>query len=583
MATVMLLCISCLLYALLYVRPWHKLFPKPYPGIPYNEVSARRIFGDVRDISSAIRAAGGFSDAILAITTRKLDTPIAQVLFPILRKPLIVVDDPHEVEDILWRRQREFDVAQTSLDLMAPMFPHGWVSQFTTPQLKAEKQLWAGTMATGFLQKAVAPLIYTSTLELVHLWRLRQITEDDPIPFDVAQDFRSASLDIIWAAITGDNPGVLKLEIDKLPHPVRSKTQMPKESCGRRTNQEIHDAVSLMEGVASLNDVISRNAASLFPKWAQKLETYTRRHHKFRAIVGNAVSRMVRRVDERFRDFNPAELEDDWPSTCMMDIVLRRRVLEAKKTGKPLGDLAKDQVLLDQVFTLLIAGYGNTANTLTWFVKFMEAHQEVQSKLRAELRAAFPHAASATGSPSSDEIIRADIPYLDAVCEETLRYSGNSRGNLRQALVDTEILGCRVPRGAEVLLHFHVDQSPPPVDESRRSVTSRAAMARVGDGLRGAAGQRLGQFDPSRWLSEGGDKFNGTALPRLSFGGGYRGCFGKNLAMMQFRIFAVLLILHFEFLELPGELVGMGGSERLFWQPDKAFAKIRCLIDRDGL
>jgi len=116
-----------------------KLYPKPYPGIPYNEASAKRLMGDIPDLVNIVKETSGFSDALFTITTQKLGTPIAQFLFPGIRK-LIVLEDPREIEDLLVRRHKEFDKAPMALNIFRPMFPRASLAQFTTPELRAQKR-----------------------------------------------------------------------------------------------------------------------------------------------------------------------------------------------------------------------------------------------------------------------------------------------------------------------------------------------------------------------------------------------------------------------------------------------------------
>ncbi len=112
-----------------------------------------------------------------------------------------------------------------------------------------------------------------------------------------------------------------------------------------------------------------------------------------------------------------------------------------------------------------------------------------------------------------------------------MRLAGTAKANLRQALVDTTILGCPVPKGAEIFMNYHINRTPASVDEGVRSETSRAAGEKHGDGLGGVAGRDLGAFEPRRWIKvddkTGEEVFDAYALPALAFGGGYRGCFGK--------------------------------------------------------
>lgn len=157
----------------------------------------------------------------------------------------------------------------------------------------------------------------------------------------------------------------------------------------------------------------------------------------------------------------------------------------------------------------------------------MEANPHVQSELRFVLKATFSES-----TPSVEQILGADLPYLEGVCEETLRLAGTAKAQLRQAVVDTKILGYRVPKGAQIFMNLHINRTPYPADEDTRSVSSRAAGAKFGDGFKSEAGRDIASFEPRRWLTQDGktgkEIFNPHALPSLGFGGGLRGCIGKS-------------------------------------------------------
>jgi len=176
----------------------------------------------------------------------------------------------------------------------------------------------------------------------------------------------------------------------------------------------------------------------------------------------------------------------------------------------------------------MFQGHDSTANALTWFARYMEAFPQAQTELRAALRAAF---GDSNTVPSVSEILDTDIPYLDAACEESFRLAGVAKGNLRQVLVDTEILGYKIPKGAELFMNYHIDHEPVEVDAAKRTPASRAAIEKHGDGFQTDAARDLGVFEPRRWIARdkktGKEVFNAYALPSLAFGGGFRGCSGK--------------------------------------------------------
>ena len=76
--------------------------------------------------------------------------------------------------------------------------------------------------------------------------------------------------------------------------------------------------------------------------------------------------------------------------------------------GQPLSDVE----LRDELITLLFAGHETTASALTWALYWITALPQVRTKLLAEI---------ATLDRTLDPMTIARLPYLSAVCQETLR------------------------------------------------------------------------------------------------------------------------------------------------------------------
>ncbi|KAI1270111.1 cytochrome P450 [Xylariaceae sp. FL1019] len=535
-----------------------KLYPTPFPGIPYNPESAKRIMGDIPNMIPIIQATNERSGPVFAASAQKLGTPIAQLLLP--GKPLIVLEDPRQVEDIILNRNKEFDKAPRAVDVMAPMFPNGTIGQRTTPKLKMQKRLWADITSTEFLLKAAGPSIYASFCELVDLWRLKT-SESDSNLMEIHEDFQNAALDAIWSSVVGEKPGITR-------HAIENQNKQPSESEHHPVQPPF--GLFLKDELNYISEAISRNAATPFPKWASKLETYTPRYRRSRKKITTEIEAAMRRSVQRARDN-----EHD---TCLMDLVLRRRAQQmSKESAKPLPDPWTDQNILDETFVILVGGHDSTANALTWFVRYMDMFPSAQTELRRALKVAFP----GNSMPSLEEILNTNIPYLDAALEEGLRLAGIAKGNVRQALVDTEILGYKIPKGAEIFMSYHIDRAPAPIDSSKRSTSSQTTIAKRGDVFQGNAARDLEVFEPKRWLVKDGesnrDIFDPQALPSLAFSGGYRGCAGRKMAYMELRIAVTLLILNFEFLELPEDYRTLSAVERLFREPSKPYARIKAV------
>jgi cytochrome P450 len=66
--------------------------------------------------------------------------------------------------------------------------------------------------------------------------------------------------------------------------------------------------------------------------------------------------------------------------------------------------------------TLMFAAMDTTSSALARILHLLSIHQDVQSKLRAEFREAHENFGD---EPDHDQLV--GLPYLDAICRETLR------------------------------------------------------------------------------------------------------------------------------------------------------------------
>ncbi|MFX0573494.1 cytochrome P450 [Nocardia nepalensis] len=193
----------------------------------------------------------------------------------------------------------------------------------------------------------------------------------------------------------------------------------------------------------------------------------------------------------------------------LADIARRRAVADGRAVGADIlgmllatsyddGTSISDDELCEQLRTLLVAGHETTATTLVWALFHLHRAPEALERLRAELRAAGPDA-------SPLELAR--LPFLDAVCQETLRLHPTVPIVLRRltrpftlrgvALAAGETMGVAVP-----LLH------------SDPAVWSDPEL-----------------FQPERFI---GRKYRPFEF--APFGGGHRRCVGASLADYELRI-----------------------------------------------
>ncbi len=163
------------------------------------------------------------------------------------------------------------------------------------------------------------------------------------------------------------------------------------------------------------------------------------------------------------------------------------------------GESMSNEELRDDLMTLLVAGHETTASALTWALYWIHRLPEVRQKLLVEL-----DAVSEKGD--FNEISR--LPYLSAVCQETLRiYPIAMIAFPRLINTPIKIMGDEFGVGTSVvaciyLTHHRQDLYP----ESK-------------------------QFKPERFLER-----QYSPYEYLPFGGGDRRCLGMAFAMYEMKL-----------------------------------------------
>lgn len=173
-----------------------------------------------------------------------------------------------------------------------------------------------------------------------------------------------------------------------------------------------------------------------------------------------------------------------------------------------------DEDLVDQLMTFLAAGHETTASAMTWAIYMLSRFPEVQERLRQEVREHLPAIDSETDITSLDID---HMPYLNAVCNEVLRYFPPVPMTIRETAVATDILGHKIPKGVRVIL-------APWATNLDKSLWGPDAH----------------EFKPERWLSTSPDDkraASGGATSNyafMTFLHGPRSCIGQSFAKAEF-------------------------------------------------
>ncbi|RUT04399.1 cytochrome P450 [Dulcicalothrix desertica PCC 7102] len=173
--------------------------------------------------------------------------------------------------------------------------------------------------------------------------------------------------------------------------------------------------------------------------------------------------------------------------------------------GQPMTDVE----LRDELMTLLVAGHETTATVLSWALYWIYSLPEVRSKLLQELD-------NLGENPELNAILQ--LPYLNAVCSETLRlYPVAMLALNRLVKSPIEIMGYQLAPGTLVipciyLTHHREDLYP-----------------------------NSKQFQPERFLER---QFSPSEF--LPFGGGNRRCIGLAFAMFEMKLVLATILSNLE-------------------------------------
>jgi unspecific monooxygenase len=175
------------------------------------------------------------------------------------------------------------------------------------------------------------------------------------------------------------------------------------------------------------------------------------------------------------------------------------------------GEGMSDRELRDELLTLLFAGHETTATSLSWALYWTHRYPSVLAQLQEEI-------ASLGNHPDPMQIIR--LPYLSAVCNETLRLYPVAILTFPRVVPENtsfHLMGYDIPAGTLLmgciyLAHQREDIYPQPK-----------------------------QFQPERFLER---QF--SAYEFLPFGGGVRRCIGAALAQMELKLVLATVLSNYQ-------------------------------------
>ncbi|KAI0669335.1 cytochrome P450 [Trametes maxima] len=210
-------------------------------------------------------------------------------------------------------------------------------------------------------------------------------------------------------------------------------------------------------------------------------------------------------------------------------------LLKANMTADAKERLTDDE-LIAQMSVFILAGMDTTSNASSRILHILSQRPEVQEKLRSEILEA-----QMSGDIDYDQLM--ELPYLDAICRETLRLYSPVQILSRRAVKDTVLPLSEPIRGTDgsTISQISVPKDTVVVLGLWASNTNSALW-----------GEDVYEWKPERWLSPLPREVEEARIPGvysnlMSFFGGGRSCIGFKYAQLELKVVLSVLLRNFKF------------------------------------
>ncbi|PPQ74553.1 hypothetical protein CVT24_004347 [Panaeolus cyanescens] len=228
--------------------------------------------------------------------------------------------------------------------------------------------------------------------------------------------------------------------------------------------------------------------------------------------------------------------DEDFHEKDLLSILIKANL----DTSKPDQERPSEEENYAQIATFIFAGTETTSNSTACILWLLAQNPDVQTKLRKEIREAMENA---DGEIPHDELVA--LPYLDAICRETLRLYAPVWQLLRKPIKDIfRILPLSQPiigvDGREISEIF--------VPKGTTVMCGLMASNRNTD----IWGPDADEWKPERWLEGLPDSVSDAHLPGIyshlmSFSAGGRSCIGFKFSQLEMKTVLAVLLARFEF------------------------------------
>jgi cytochrome P450 family 110 len=371
------------------------------------------------------------------------------------KQPMVFLSNPQAIQQLFTDHLSNLD-SRASAQILQPLLGENSLLLLSGTSHQRQRRLLTPPFH-GDRMKAYGSIIANITKETISQWAIGQ-------SFSVRDSMQEISLKVILQAVFGLHEGERYVQLQKL-----------------------------LRSILDLSGSALRSSISFFPGLQVDLGPWS--------PWGNFL-RQRQQIDQLLY----AEIQNrrDHPDPSRTDIL--SLMMSARDEN---GASMTDVELRDELMTLLVAGHETTASALTWALYWIHRTPQVREKLLAELD-------SCRNNADLDEITR--LPYLTAVCQETLRIYPIAMITIPRIVKSPiEIMGHHFEPGTLLLGCIYLTHRRPDLYPEPQ------------------------QFRPERFLER-----QYSLYEYLPFGGSNRRCLGMAFALFEMKLVLATVLWHMD-------------------------------------
>ncbi|KAH9895766.1 cytochrome P450 [Cubamyces lactineus] len=430
-------------------------------------------------------------------------------------RPMLCVYDPVAMHSIVLKDQHIYEEMGWFMNFALDSFGPGVLS--TTGETHRKQRKMLSPVFSSKNLRRITPVFYEVVSRLKSAITSRLESGEQEI--DVVHYMGRAAAELIGKAVLGYSVDKLTEEVHD-PYGEALKSFVP----AMTSFSQYLQVYRLMRPI--IPESLRRPIMNLLP---------SRRVKRFLNIIDTSHKYATNIYIEKKRvaDSMGAGEEEDEKAKDLITILLRANA------GASAEDALPEDELIAQLSILMFAATDTTSNALTLILERLAENPRVQEKLRAEIAEAKSRYDG--GDIPYDAIM--SLPYLDAVCRETLRVYVPAQLRVREARADAIL-----PLSKPILGIDGTEMNSIYVPKDTLIFVAIQA-SNVNPDLWGADAR---EWRPERWLEPLPETITDAKIPGIysnlmTFWGGGRSCIGFKFSQLEMKVVLAELIAAFGF------------------------------------